>query len=297
MSRRTQRFGFSLIELVVVIGILSILMSLLLGAVQRTRAASARLQCQNNLMQLGLALHGYHDAIGSLPAGVTKDMPSEQYPRMSWHTRLLPYIEQKSLWDQATAAYGATRSPFVSPPHSGLASPVSVFGCPVDPRTRTSQFARDSRWVALTSYVGVNGTDLFHSDGVLYLGSKTRFSDVIDGTSNTIAVGERPPSSDMWYGWWYAGVGQLQTGSGDMLLGVREINTGGYLNWFCPAGPYLFSDGRFNDQCAMFHFWSPHPGGANFAFADGSVHFLTYSADSILPALATRSGGEVAEIP
>jgi prepilin-type processing-associated H-X9-DG protein len=82
-----------------------------------------------------------------------------------------------------------------------------------------------------------------------------------------------------------------------MLLGVRERNIGArYASW-CAAGPYHFVPGTVSEQCDLFHFWSPHPGGANFAFADGSVHFLRYDADAILPALATRAGGEVVAIP
>jgi prepilin-type processing-associated H-X9-DG protein len=111
-------------------------------------------------------------------------------------------------------------------------------------------------------------------------------------------AGERPPSADFWYGWWYAGFGQAGTGSGDMLLGVRERNRGGYIyTYFCAPGPYSFSPGRFDNQCDLFHFWSPHPGGAHFLFGDGSARFLGYAADPILPALATRAGGEVAALP
>ena len=79
-----------------------------------------------------------------------------------------------------------------------------------------------------------------------------------------------------------------------MVIGARERNTSAPR---CGPGPYQFQPGDFKNQCDAFHFWSPHPGGANFAFADGSVHFLTYSADAILPALATRAGGEVATVP
>ncbi|AMV24333.1 hypothetical protein VT84_08045 [Gemmata sp. SH-PL17] len=294
MGARAGRCGFTLIELLVVIGIVAVLMALLLGAVQQARAAAARLKCANNLAQLGLALHGHHDTTGALPPGVTPDRANELYPRMSWHTRLLPHLEQKPLWDVTAAAYTQSRDPFAAPPHTGLATPLAVFGCPLDSRTQAPQYAREKRWVALTSYVGVLGTDLFHPNGVLYAGSKTRLVDISDGTSNTVMVGERPPSSDMWYGWWYAGVGQLQTGSPDMLLGVREINTGGYVNWFCPATPYEFAAGRLDDQCSVFHYWSLHPRGAQFLSADGSVHFLTYSAATILLALATRAGGESA---
>ena len=94
------------------------------------------------------------------------------------------------------------------------------------------------------------------------------------------------------YGWWYAGVGQAGTGSADMLLGTNELCLGGAYLWPCGAGPYSFSHGRFDNQCDALHFWSPHPGGGNFLFGDGSVRFLSYSAGSVLPALGTRAGGE-----
>jgi prepilin-type processing-associated H-X9-DG protein len=78
-----------------------------------------------------------------------------------------------------------------------------------------------------------------------------------------------------------------------MLLGARERNFGGTYVSGCPLGPYHFVAGRVDQQCDLFHFWSLHSGGANFLFADGSVHFLSYQADTVLPALATRAGGEV----
>src|SRR5262249_42670158 len=132
---------------------------------------------------------------------------------------------------------------------------------------------------------------------VLYLNSKVRLTDITDGTSNTILVGERPPSPDFWYGWWYAGYGQAGTGSIDMLLGARERNYGGgYVAQF-PSRPHHFQPGNIREQCDVFHFWSLHSGGANFVFGDGSVQFLAYSADSILPALATRASGEVVQLP
>ena len=135
-------------------------------------------------------------------------------------------------------------------------------------------------------------------DGVLYQDSRIRLGDIADGTSNTLMLGERPASADLQFGWWYAGVGQAGTGSADLVLGVREQNlqpiSGGSP---CGPGAYPFSQGGFNDPCAMFHFWSPHPGGANFAFADGSVRFLSYAADPLMPALASRAGGESASPP
>jgi hypothetical protein len=80
-------------------------------------------------------------------------------------------------------------------------------------------------------------------------------------------------------------------------LGAREKNAGGLYVQHCPSGPYHFKSGRDDEQCDAFHFWSPHPGGAHFVLADASVHFFTHDADAVLPALATRSGGEPASIP
>jgi len=103
---------------------------------------------------------------------------------------------------------------------------------------------------------------------------------------------ERPASTDFQFGWWYAGVGQRWTGSLDMILGVEEQNTMPVTKGSCPPGTYKFAPGRFDNQCDMYHFWSPHAGGgANFLFADGSVHFLAYTAAPVLPQIATRAGG------
>jgi prepilin-type N-terminal cleavage/methylation domain-containing protein/prepilin-type processing-associated H-X9-DG protein len=291
------RRGFTLIELLVVMAIVAILIGLLVPAVQQVRDSASRLQCENNLHQIGVALHSYHNSQNRFPAGATPDLPSEQYPRLAWLARLLPYLEAAPLWKLTEQAYRVDRNPFDNPPHVGLSTPVVVFGCPSDVRVSDAQFARNTRMVALTSYVGVLGTDLLHSDGVLFLGSRVRLTEITDGSANTVVVGERPPSADLWYGWWYAGVGQAGTGSGDMLLGAREMNAGGLSLWFCDAGPYSFGPGRFDDQCAMFHYWSPHQGGANFLFADGSVRFLSYAAANVLPALATRAGGEAVTVP
>jgi prepilin-type processing-associated H-X9-DG protein len=107
-------------------------------------------------------------------------------------------------------------------------------------------------------------------------------------------LGERPPPTLLDLGWWYRGWGQSRDGSAEMLLGVAEKNVS---NTGCIPGPYRFVNGNLQIQCDVFHFWSLHSGGANFAFADGSVRFMSYSADNIMPALATRAGGEVVTLP
>jgi prepilin-type processing-associated H-X9-DG protein len=179
------------------------------------------------------------------------------------------------------------------PPHKLNETPMPIYVCPSDPRGFVRQ-ASHGRWVALTSYVGNFGTDVDTPDGVLIFAAAIRPAMITDGLSNTILAGERPASTDMWYGWWYTSYGQRGTGNADMLLGAREINT--FTNYAsdCPPGPYVFQKGRFDQQCDLFHYWSPHAGGANFAFADGSTRFLRYGV-VILPILATRAGGESVE--
>ena len=292
-----RRAAFTLIELLVVIAIIVVLLGLLLPAVQKVRAAADRIKCTNNLKQIGLALHLYHNSTSSLPPGITSRSRGEPWPRMTWLTRLLPYLEQESVWQATVATYQREPSPFLNPPHLGFSTPIQMFGCPTDLRTTVVDYTHQGRRPALTSYVGVLGAAYDRTEGVLYRDSRVRLTDVTDGSSNTLMAGERPPSADRWYGWWYAGFGQIGTGSADMLLGVRERNRGGAYVTHCPRGPYQFQPGRVDEQCDLFHFWSLHSGGAHFLFADGSAKFLSYSANAVLPALATRAGGEVVELP
>ncbi|MBI2807081.1 MAG: DUF1559 domain-containing protein [Planctomycetes bacterium] len=289
------RKALTIIELLVVIGILAILVALLVPAVQHVRAAALRAQCGNNLRQIGLAVHQYHDHKRWLPSGMYRQGVN---PWSSWLVQLLPFVEQQPLWNTAQHAYRQSAWPFDNPPHVGLATVVPLFICPADGRAGDARISqRTGHLVAFTCYLGVIGKDLTTRDGVLFRDSQVRLADIADGLSNTLLAGERPPSPDFQFGWWYAGAGQNFTGSGDMVLGVYEQNVLPVTAGSCAPGSYPFGPGSLNNQCDMFHFWSLHSGGAHFLFADGSVHFLTYAAAPILPALASRAGGESVELP
>jgi prepilin-type processing-associated H-X9-DG protein len=301
-----------LIELLVVIAIIAILIGLLLPAVQKVRAAADRTNCVNNMKQLGLALHNYHDQNGTLPKGTTEHAPyppTDSRQWLSWMGRILPWIEQSALFSQMEAAYQSQApnyDPFQNPPHKGLTTVLTMLRCPSDDRQYLAQYAEGYN-VAFTGYLGVNGRNVRSADGCLYWNSKVKLTDIADGTSNTFLVGERPPSADLIFGWWYCGAGQWDfsvpppdgvhnTGSCDVTMGGAEINlrtSGLPAEDGCPIGPYTFGPGTILNQCDQFHFWSLHSGGANFLFADGSCHFLTYEAGAaVMTAMSTRNGGE-----
>jgi prepilin-type N-terminal cleavage/methylation domain-containing protein/prepilin-type processing-associated H-X9-DG protein len=294
MAQDLPRPAYTLVELLVVLGILAVLLALLLPAVQAVRASAARSICSDHLRQIGLALHGYEASNGVLPPGVRNEQEPGAFPFLSWQARLLPFLEQQALWAITVQAFALDGDFRDDPPHLGFATVLPVFTCPVDARTQALGDLNGLR-VAFTDYLGVAGVTSVRGDGIFYLNSHVRFSDITDGTTNTLAVGERPPSADGIFGWWYGGMGQSGNGSADMLLGVREKCYLGYYG--CPMGPYEYGPGDPMDNCAMFHFYSQHKGGAYFLFADGSVHFLPYSARPVMKALATRAGGEVVDMP
>lgn len=292
------RRAFTLIETLVVIAIIGVLLALIMAGVQRVRASAARTQCQNHLRQIGVGFQNYHAAQGHLPPGVTLKNEPSTFEFMTWGVRLLPYIEQDSVHRQAVEAIRSEPSDFTkSPPHP-FTNVIAVYGCPLDSRVGQTVLARQRLPVALGSHLGVAGTRHARRDGSLFADSRVRFTDMSDGTSNTLLVGERPPSPDMWLGWWYAGVGIDFNGTADSVLGARERATPNSLDFpDCGPGFTQFQPGRLDNMCDAMHFWSLHSGGANFAFADGSVRFLRYDAASILPALATRAGGETVALP
>jgi hypothetical protein len=255
--------------------------------------------CAQKMRQLGFALHAYHADRGFLPPGCSYQNGHAPEPHLSWLARLLPYLEQNQLWQETQQAFAQEKFFLKVPPHTALGAQPAAFACPSDYRLRQEQYRPSILGglfkVGYTSYLGVSGINQTTRDGMLHLDSRIRLGDVADGLSQTIVIGERPPSALLNAGWWYAGWGMQKNGAGEMILGVQELNTYDPTYPFgqgCGPGPYEFAPGKLTRQADMFHFWSIHPGGANFVFGDNSMRFFTYSARSIMPALATFAGKE-----
>jgi prepilin-type N-terminal cleavage/methylation domain-containing protein len=281
-----RRPGFTLIELLVVIAIIAVLIAMLLPAVQKVRDAAARLQCENNLKQIGLALHNYHDNYKHLPPPRGNHTPTPLFTEFrGWMCEILPYIEQNDLYQNM----------YTSPWYNGFFvtfnSPVLTYLCPADPRDLQVIPSGNG---ALTSYIGVTGSinDVnaqFNgpTDGIFDISSAgVRLTDISDGTSNTLMVGERPPTANLFEGWWGAS-------DYDNLLSTRQL----YGDLFGASGcvlPGLFGPGSLTGPCNGDgnHFWSFHNDGANWLLGDGSVRFLSYESQPLTIPLASRAGGE-----
>lgn len=255
---------------------------------------SQRRQSQNNLKQIGLALHNYHDRSRSFPPLTVVDW-NQPVPTgwWSWIVRILPDLEEQPLYDRFDLDEDAWLNCHQNKPYTSRR--LAVLLCPTDPNNlqiyESDEECPEGEAYALTNYLGCRGNtrqDLppsgFYAhempgNGVFPdVNQVIRLAQIIDGTSRTILVGERPADPQAYWGWWAAGLGVDEHGLGDYVLDVSEG----------------LHDGDLTAGADLLHFWSAHPGGAHFAMCDGSVRFLSYSIDEkTFLALGSRNGGEV----
>lgn len=303
-----RRRAFTLIELLVVIAIIAILISLLLPAVQKVREAAARLQSQNNLKQLALACHGYHDANQGFQSAARFGATP---PYSTWVVPLLPHIEQENLYRAYTTTPAATAN--TMGPAAPAATVVKTLLAPNDALGLQpyEQFAPganatypNGRYFGLTSY-GCNGGTAapltYVKDGVFHYDTQTKLTDITDGTTNTILLGERYGRDPLW--------SELTRGPRDEMTAYSSWSGGPFFAWRNAMAPINY---RLPDSVAtappasgsaeyfdlyykrLFAYGSASPAGANIAFADGSVKFLSTNTNLLtLRELSTMSSGIV----
>lgn len=294
---RLRKRGFTLIELLVVIAIIAVLVALLLPAVQQAREAARRSQCKNNLKQLGLALHNYHDKSKSFPPGYVSlfdGSGNDTGPGWGWGALILPELEQAPL--QNGIAFGQAIEAAANSAPRIVTLPVQL--CPSDPvRTPWPAVMRDAVGnptgticqVAAANYIGVFGISEpgVGGEGIFFRNSFIGMRDILDGTTTTLMVGER---SQKWCeATWVGAVtnAKMFPPAGSPAVPVTE-NAAGMVLGHTSDGPPSAPGTECNE------FSSLHVGGAQFLFADGHVQFVSTSInEAIFQALSTRAGGEV----
>jgi prepilin-type N-terminal cleavage/methylation domain-containing protein/prepilin-type processing-associated H-X9-DG protein len=254
---RIGRPAFTLVELLVVVAIIGILVGLLLPAVQAVREAARRMQCKNNLRQIGLALHNYHAAFRKFPPGgieVRPEVPGGK--QLAWSAFVLPFLEQSATYVRVDFSYA-----FDHPVNEEVAAiPIETYLCPSTPRFSPLNLGRGA-----TDYGGIYGERIVSTNypprGVMIHDRAIRFRDITDGTARTLTVSEDAGFRDgQWINAW------------NLFDQAFSIN----------RAP------KFENDIRSFH-----PQGANGLFADGSVSFLNESIElEILAAICTRNGNE-----
>jgi prepilin-type N-terminal cleavage/methylation domain-containing protein/prepilin-type processing-associated H-X9-DG protein len=281
-----SRHGFTLVELLVVIAIIGVLIALLLPAVQAAREAARRAQCTNNLKQLGLAIHNYHDTHKTLPMN-NRPEPYGTYPGyngFSWIAMSLPYFEQGTLYDQLDFRLPLTDST-VSNNRALVEEPIETLLCPSDPTTAVRNDV--ATWwahpaagatvgtgpVGVTCYKGFMGQGWDNRPPNALFERSTdrpvRFRDILDGTTNVLATGERSPSYSHWAAW--SAANGVWATTDYRINQIRELcPTPSTTAAPCPA---------WNAGGVRYCTVSFHPGGINAGYADGSVDFLSETMD------------------
>jgi prepilin-type N-terminal cleavage/methylation domain-containing protein/prepilin-type processing-associated H-X9-DG protein len=317
---RTKPNGFTLIELLVVIAIIAILVGLLLPAVQKVREAAARLKCQNNLKQIALAFHNYHDANSLLPPAYIsrKDIPSGNFHRWSSFALVSPYLEQTAIYNNLRLDLSLYSAPPETPgvllrsEHAPwVVLKIPIFLCPTDVRTEVQP-----GWAAANYMVnagdGANGGTA-PGTGPIFQDARVTLQSITDGTSNTAmltesiigrggtatAITTRQDVQDL-----FLFIPATTPLTDAACASATVIDTQRQARWADGAGTthqynhYYRPNDLTPDCSSRAGFWktarSRHPGGINLALCDGSVRFVQESiAPATWRALGTRMGGEV----
>lgn len=275
LQRQRRTKGFTLIELLVVIAIIAILIALLLPAVQQAREAARRSSCKNNVKQIGIAMHNYHDVHNTLPPGYLDDDPTANVTNhnlLGWGTFILPYLEQSALYDSIGSAGGfnndwttipeiTTGTASVPVPYSKIK--LSAYICPSDPMGGNNTDLSD---YGKSNYTGVAGNTYRSSGstkptGSFYDNSNVAFRDIRDGLSNTMLIGERGTE-----------------GAKNGTIWIGNYSDAAYYTQNAITSPTSAYYG-INGTAGSWNFTSSHTGGCHFLFGDGAVRFLSENID------------------